>query len=238
MAKSTVSVEKEVLKASGEEPQGKKEDRKEYLMRVIRAANDIAEDVWEEVSEGAQDWLESAINAVNKKKSPPDFPGEEAEDDEDAKPARPKLTVDEDEDEAPAKKPAKDDDEDEDAPPAKKPGKKPVDDDEDAPAPKPKKPVVDDDEDAPPAKKPALAPAKPVELTAEEKAARKAAIAYVRRLLVKNRERTLEDVAALLEKKEHELAPKLLKIYFDDTLAVLNLAAELGYLRDEPEAAE
>jgi hypothetical protein len=96
--------------------EAKYEDRQDFLEAMIDKANTLEDDVWEELSEPVQAWINAGIKAIKAKKKIKDFadvgavPADE-EDEEEAKPAKKakKAVVEEDEeeDEKPAKKKAK-----------------------------------------------------------------------------------------------------------------------------------
>jgi hypothetical protein len=127
------SIEKELLKATGEETRGDDEQKKAYIKRVVKKANGLAEDKWNKLSQDAQQWVNDNVKAINAKTAVTDFPTDDEPDDEPA----------------PKKRAAVEDD---DAPAPKK--KAAAADDDDEPAPKKKAAAADDDEDDEPAKKP------------------------------------------------------------------------------------
>jgi len=94
-AKQFDSIEEELLDATGEKAQGRKEERGAFLTRVVNAVDGMEDDDYGKLSEEAQGWFESAVKAVNKDKVPADFPdaegpGEEEGDGEEEQEAAPK----------------------------------------------------------------------------------------------------------------------------------------------------
>ena len=71
--------EKELLDATEESEQKKKEERQDYLGRIARSAARLKDDDWQSLSPEAQDWANDAIQNVNDKKDILDF-GEQPED--------------------------------------------------------------------------------------------------------------------------------------------------------------
>ena len=57
--------------------------RQDYLEKVLNAVEDLSEDDWQELSEEAQTWFQKAMKAHNKGKSIPDYPEDEASEEED-----------------------------------------------------------------------------------------------------------------------------------------------------------
>ncbi len=131
---ATVDIEAELSKAT-KVKQKDGEKRQKYLGRLATEVNELADEDFDALSKDAQDWTNSALAKMNKKKDVEDFPGAEAEeeatDEEEAKPAKKAAKADDEEDEAPAKPTrvratAKADDEEDEAPakPAKKKAEK------------------------------------------------------------------------------------------------------------------
>lgn len=75
---SMSKIEKEILKATGEAAQKRKEDGDAYRTRLVKAMHKLDDDEWEELSEQAQEWFNDAAEANNDKKQLPDFPGDAA----------------------------------------------------------------------------------------------------------------------------------------------------------------
>jgi hypothetical protein len=245
MVKAKLSVEEEALAATAQKPCGKKEDRQDYLRRMVKASNAIEDDDYQKLSDPLTDWMTDAVKAYDAEEEIPEFPGvksakgddEESEEDETEEGEESDETGESEEDDEveegddPEEKEPEEDDEpeeEEEKPVKKKPGRKPVveePEDEEAPVKKkpPRKSLEDDDE------KPAKKAAAPAPLTDAEKKAKKDAIAYLRRLVVKNTKRTHESVVAIMAKKGHKLDGKLSAILYADALAVITIAEELGY---------
>jgi len=78
----TMTIEDEILEATKEKPQGKKEDRQAYLERLVLATSDgekFSDDQWNALREDpTQKWCTAGANAYRDKKDIPDFPDEEA----------------------------------------------------------------------------------------------------------------------------------------------------------------
>ena len=180
-------LEAEVAKATGL-TRDAKEDGQTWLARLARGCAGLKDDKWDALSEGAQAWMNDAIQAVKDKKAVPTPPGsedepseeaaedkdapdedaadddEDSDDDEEATKAAKADAADEDSDDEDDDEPAADEDsdDDEDEPAASEDDED--SDDEDEPASK----EEDDDEDEAPAEKPAKAKKGRVALDADE----------------------------------------------------------------------
>ena len=82
------------------------EKKQTYLARVVKKVTELDDDVWEQMSEAAQEWSNAASVAFNKKKDIPEFPvdeepeeGEEDVDDVDDESDDPEDEDDDDEEE-------------------------------------------------------------------------------------------------------------------------------------------
>lgn len=79
-------IEKALLKATGVKPQGAKEDRQKFLVRLMVAVTKMDEEGWNalEATAGAQEWHTAAVDADNDGKDVPEFEDAEGEADVDA----------------------------------------------------------------------------------------------------------------------------------------------------------
>lgn len=71
------SIEKALLGITKQKPQKKNEDRQVYLLRLAVAASDkLSDDEWDslEATDGAQEWVNAAVESDNGKKPISDFP--------------------------------------------------------------------------------------------------------------------------------------------------------------------
>lgn len=72
------TIREELIDITGVEQRAKESEDK-FLTRLCRAASDdsiVKEDAWEKLSDGAQAWVGTAVDAMNEKKGPPTFPDE------------------------------------------------------------------------------------------------------------------------------------------------------------------
>ena len=82
------AIQKAILKACDIDPQGRDEDRQEFLRRCVRGINDLPDDAFNALSGDVETWFNAAGDVIDankkaKNKAPlPDFP--DAEDDEPA----------------------------------------------------------------------------------------------------------------------------------------------------------
>lgn len=63
IVEETVDIETEILDATGEKPQGKKEDRQVYLRRLVKFGN--KDDAFFKVSLPAKSWLQAGVGQYN-----------------------------------------------------------------------------------------------------------------------------------------------------------------------------
>lgn len=71
-------IEADILEITGQDPQGKKEDRQKYFYRLIKATADLTDEQFgEELSEPAREWSNDATKARQAGKEMPDFPDKE-----------------------------------------------------------------------------------------------------------------------------------------------------------------
>jgi hypothetical protein len=70
-------IEKELCDAAEVDPK-RGESRGDFLLRLALATNALSDKEWDKLSQPAQDWVNKASDAVNDKKSVPDFPDAEA----------------------------------------------------------------------------------------------------------------------------------------------------------------
>jgi hypothetical protein len=75
-----MSVEKELLKASGFKPRREYDDRQDYLAALARAVDNMSKDDFDELTNEAADWFNDAAQALNDKTDISDF--EKIEDEE------------------------------------------------------------------------------------------------------------------------------------------------------------
>jgi hypothetical protein len=105
-----MSIEKELLKATGFEPKRKYPDRQNYLAALARATNQLEDKEFEALSEAAIDWFNAAAKAIGNKRDIEEFeafpetgvPGDVTEDDAELEAAV--AEADEDEAEAEVEK--------------------------------------------------------------------------------------------------------------------------------------
>jgi hypothetical protein len=77
----TSGIELELQEVS-EVKQKKKEDRQDYLIRLMRAVADVPDDIWGSLSKDAQDWNNDAATAFKEDRDIDDFPEEDEEPEE------------------------------------------------------------------------------------------------------------------------------------------------------------
>lgn len=121
-------IEAELLKATGEEGEGKREGRQEFLDRIAEAAGKLPDAKWNKLTEEAQKWVNAANQAAIDKQDIEDFEdagGEEEEaeqprrgrggdDDGDSRSSRGRGRDVEDEDDRGSRRGSRDDDGEED----------------------------------------------------------------------------------------------------------------------------
>jgi len=73
-------IEKEILAATGEAKQKRKEDSDAYLMRLVKSMHELDDKEWNKLSDKAQEWFNDAAEATNNKEQLPSFPGGKKED--------------------------------------------------------------------------------------------------------------------------------------------------------------
>jgi len=79
------AIEQEILKVTSEGSQGAEESVQKYRARLVRAVSDLEDAEWEELSLDVQDWVNSGVEAIERKELVPAFPEEEpSADDENA----------------------------------------------------------------------------------------------------------------------------------------------------------
>lgn len=66
-------IEAELLKATGEEDQGKREDRQVFLDRLAEAASKLSDAKWNKLTAEAQNWTNAANKSVDNKEEIEDF---------------------------------------------------------------------------------------------------------------------------------------------------------------------
>lgn len=84
------STHDELFAAVDIKPAGKKEDRQEYLTRLVEAVSELEGDDWDNLSEKAQEWYNAAVDAANDGQEIPE-PDADDEPDEPEAPAKGKL---------------------------------------------------------------------------------------------------------------------------------------------------
>lgn len=219
MATAKSKIEQELIDATSlkrkvaEKPQA-------WMTRLIKAAQDLAEDDWEKLTEPTQLWVNAGTKAIKAEKDIPVFPSDDGEEEEagedepEEKPARrssrraAKEEEDEDEEEKPARRSsrraAKEEEDEEDEKPARKSRRAARD---------------DDDEDEKPAKKSAKkAPASDRKVGAQT---------AIKKLLCKNPKLSTEDLLERLEKQGYSptpLAVSSIRSGFRNTVKILNEA--------------
>ena len=140
-------IEAELLKITGEEDEGRKEGRQNFLDRLAEAASKLPDAKWNKLSADAQKWANAANQAVEDKEDIEDF--EDAGQEEDEPPARSRRAAAED-DEPPARSRGRKDEED-DEPPARGRGSR-KDEEEDEPPARGRGRGRDEEDDEPPAR--------------------------------------------------------------------------------------
>ena len=83
---TTSKIETEILKLTGVKVKDMKGSRQKYLRKVFGAINKLADEEWEELSEAAQLWANTASEAKADSGDLPDFPDLENGDGDDKKP--------------------------------------------------------------------------------------------------------------------------------------------------------
>lgn len=210
------NIENVLLKATGQKPLKKGEDRQKYLLRIALAANDkLNEKEWDALGAdaGVQDWVTEAVVADNEEKTIKDFPdleNEESEDEDDGGSEEPVDDGDEDPDDTEPEE----GDEEEEMKTAKKPGgKKPA---AKAPA-KPAKPDTKKTDAKKPAGKSTSGGVKKISM-------RRA----LKQMVVKSPKLSVDDLIERLEKKGYDKPSKVtittIRADTRDTIKVLNEA--------------
>ena len=88
-------IQEELAKASKCAPDaGEKITNQDYLAALVKAVGKVDDDVWDGLSDPAQDWFNDATDAFNKKKQIPEFPDLEKEEDAPAPRSRRRASAD------------------------------------------------------------------------------------------------------------------------------------------------
>ncbi len=74
-------IQKELIEATGVEKK-RSEDNDAFLKRLVSKTSDLDDKAWNGLSTEAQDWFNSAADAINAKQAIPEFPDEEKEEEE------------------------------------------------------------------------------------------------------------------------------------------------------------
>lgn len=91
-------IEQQVLDATSQKAQGKKESREDYLERLaLSVQENLDDEEYEALSDEVKAWFEKAAKALSKSKAAPEFPDMETEEEEEVE------IETEDEEEAPVK---------------------------------------------------------------------------------------------------------------------------------------
>jgi hypothetical protein len=224
------TMEDALLEAAGIKPQGAKEDRQKFLVRIMVATQKLPSDDWEALDEKAQNWCNAAVEADNAEEEVPDFPDVvdgKAVDEEEEEPEE-----DEEEEEA------EEDEEDEEEEEEEEPEKEPEAEEEEV---KPTKKAAKKKAAAKkaPAKKAAAKKEAEVEKPAAKKTATKKADApasgkgismrrALKRMVVKKPSRSVDELIEALEKAGYKSPSRLtvttIRADTRDTIKVLNEA--------------
>lgn len=215
-----MSVQSEMEKLTGVKP-GRREDHQAYAERIVKALDDVSDSKYDKLSQPAQDWAEEATTAFNDKADYPDFPDDDESEDEPDEEAESEEEA-EDEDE-----PAEDEDdetetEDEDMPETQT---------EDAPRKRRGGP--------PPKKAASTKNGSAGKSTKADKSAKSGgraakaggALTYVRELLCKNPDITVEDLEAKVKAKGHAVSKQTLHTTRSGFRQDVRILQELGMLK-------
>lgn len=145
------TIERELIKASKYKAQRKFADRQDYLKSILNAVSKLEEDDFDVLTDGAADWANAAVEAVNSRDDIPDFDEDTPKTEDDPEPED--AAVADSEDGA--------DDDDEEGDDSSDDDDEPTDDDDDVQA-------VDEQPEEKPAKK-VKKPAKPVKAALSKK---------------------------------------------------------------------
>jgi hypothetical protein len=77
MTETIKSIEEELVEATGTTKE-ESESRNKYLSRLLRACSKLPDEIWESLSNEAQQWVNDGIEAMTSKLDIPEFPGSEA----------------------------------------------------------------------------------------------------------------------------------------------------------------
>lgn len=210
-------VEAVVEALPNQEPQKEKEPRSKFLKRIVVAANEMSDKAWGKLSEEAQAWVNTNINAWNKlegkerdayKFGEPDAPADATDEDDD-----------DDEEEAEAGE-ADGGGEEEAAAPAAKRGKK------DAAAPAAKKGAKGEKE-----------PAKKKEPALAADGSKRGGTGVFRKLAVQYPNDTVEKLKERVTKKGYGISDVSANLIFQTTGLYRRVFSDAGWLRDKPEKA-
>jgi len=72
-----MTIEAELTKATGLKKKAR-ESKARWAGRLVRGAQDLEDAKWEKLSEGAQQWVNDAVEAMNEENDIPEFPSDEA----------------------------------------------------------------------------------------------------------------------------------------------------------------
>lgn len=196
------NVKREILKVTALQ-QEEDEDRQDFLTRVIEAVN-LLEDEWDDLSEEAQNWANTATKAIKAEKPIPDFPEEgKAAPAKAEKVAKPKAKpVVEDDNEEEGEEEGEEEEVEEEEKPKKKKAKKAAA--EDKPAPRKRGDVSDEN----------LSP-----------------VMFVREHFLNNPETDIDSIQKLVEKKYNKtLSTATLSSLRNDFRSWMRLLNKHGYL--------
>ena len=109
-------IEAELLKATGEKDQGGREDRQDFLVRLVEAAYGLPEKKWDALTAEAQEWVNGAVKQADNKEEIDDVPdgGEPEPDERPARSSRGGKKDEEDDDRGSSRGRGRDDDRDDD----------------------------------------------------------------------------------------------------------------------------
>ena len=68
-----MSIEQELLKATGQKVRGAKEDEQKYLQRIALESNNLPDAEWDKLSLEAKEWMNKASEAFDNKRTIPGF---------------------------------------------------------------------------------------------------------------------------------------------------------------------
>lgn len=203
------TIEEELLEATGEKPQGKKESNQDYYARLVEAVQDLKDADWDKLSDAAQEWVNDGATAIKKDKDIDDFPDAEAPASDEGDDDRGSDDTGDDDD---AGEDADDDDKKEDDDVAKKSKKGGGKSKPDKAASKAK----DDDKPAKSAKAKGGKEKKP------------GAQVMIKKLVIKDPEMSTEKIAAKLDAAGVSATPSAISTIRSGTLQTLRLVKELG----------